>query len=237
LNSIDLGATRGDLAERMLPVTLDPIPETERLPESEIWPRWDQDHPRILGALLDVAVRVARVASQQSGPSKGALPRMADFALTLIAVDQVLGTTGLAHYLGKQTALAADSLTGDPFIVELAKRTGGIEGTAAEILAALRVEHPPRDWPRSARSVTQRLRRHSPAMRRADWRVDHDGAANHANVVRWTICPPERPEISRKQSSQSSQPASYARVARVENGQTPDVQAIAARIAADRRLP
>ena len=58
LNGIDLGATRGDLAERMLPITLERISESKRRSVDEIWARWKQQHARILGAILDLAVQV-----------------------------------------------------------------------------------------------------------------------------------------------------------------------------------
>jgi hypothetical protein len=197
LTSIDPGAIRGDLAERILPVKLDIIPDSERLLESEIWPAWKQAHPQILGGILDLAARVIAVLPSVQIGSK---PRMADFARIVGAVDQVLGTDGLTHYIGKQTSLATDSLDGDSFITELAK-INTFDGTASELLDKITPDKPPKGWPANARSVTQRLRRQAPVMRKAGWQVTDDGGRNHRNALCWRII---RPEMVRNSYSQDS---------------------------------
>lgn len=52
---------------------------------------WPAAHPRILGALLDLAVAVARTLPDIALATR---PRTADFARIVAAVDQVLGTNG-----------------------------------------------------------------------------------------------------------------------------------------------
>ena len=187
LNSIDLGAVRGDLAERMLPITLAPIKDHDRLLESELWPRWHEAHPRILAGILDLAAGVLKHCPLVKLTSK---PRMSDFAHILAAVDMVLGTSGLRHYLGKQSSLAADSLDGDLFIMKIAE-LGYFQGTAAELLRLSTPEKPPRYWPANPRAVTQRLRRQAPVMRKAGWGITDDGGANHRKIAIWSIQPPE----------------------------------------------
>ena len=49
---------------------------------------------------------------------------MADFARVLAAVDQVLGTEGLTRYSTRAGTLAADALTGDPFVMAMRRATG-----------------------------------------------------------------------------------------------------------------
>jgi hypothetical protein len=183
LTSIDPGAIRGDLAERILPVKLNIIPDSERLLEGEIWAAWQQAHPRILGGILHLAARVIAILPSVEIRSK---PRMADFARIVVAVDQVLGTDGINHYIGKQTSLATDSLDGDSFITELSK-LGTFEGTASELLDKIMPEKPPKGWPANARAVTQRLRRQAPTMRKAGWQITDDAGANHEKVLHWRI--------------------------------------------------
>jgi hypothetical protein len=179
----------------MLPVELHRIDDADRLDEDELWPAWRTAHPRILGALLDLAAGVARMLPSIRLASK---PRMADFARILAAVDQVIGSEGLKQYRSKQEAMARDSLTDDPFVAALAAQvTDTFTGTSAELLTALTPAddgwRPPRGWPVNAREVTQRLHRQAPVMRKAGWSVSDDGARNHTKVVRWTItCPPKR---------------------------------------------
>ena len=221
LNGIDIGSSRGDLAERMLPIDLDVIPEHKRMTEAEAWEHWEHEHPLILGALLR---ELASVASVIPSVRLGSKPRMADFARVLAAVDQVHGTNGLQRYLEKQNELSADSLAGDAFIVRLMER-GRIEGTASDLLESLTPERPPKGWPGSARAVTQRLRRHAPSLRRCGWHVADDGGRNHRNSLVWTLAPPIHPEIacnSYSQDSQDSQSASYASVASQEYGPSQD---------------
>lgn len=222
-NGIDLGAVRGDLAERMLPINLDLIPDDSRLCDTEIWPRWTDMQPRVLGAVLDLAASVARMIPSLRLDSK---PRMADFAKIVAAVDSVLGTSGLAAYLGKQGALAIDALSGDALFAAIAERyPRGFEGTAADLYAAVTPERPPRGWPADARAVTQRLKRLAPVMRKAGWRVSDDGGANHRNAIRWDLRPPTRPEIAcnpGSRCSQDSRCASDASVASTEYGPSQD---------------
>lgn len=186
ITGIDLGAINGDLSDRLLPIHLDLIASDHRLEEGELWPRWNDAHPRILGAILTMAASVARVLPSVRLDSK---PRMADFARIVAAVDKVLGTNGLARYLDKQGALATESLTGDAFAMALQEKLNtSFEGTSAELLALIPAqERTPRDWPTDARRVTQRLNRQAPVMRKAGWSIENDKGANKTHAVRWTI--------------------------------------------------
>jgi hypothetical protein len=207
-NGIDLGGLRGDLADRLVPIHLRRIPDTERLDEESLWPAWTDAHPRILGAVLDLAAAVTRTLPTITLDAR---PRMADFARIVAAVDTVLGTAGLAHYLAKQGALATDSLTDDHFAAAIRTTLrGAFTGTSAELLHLVTPPDPdwraPKTWPTTPRAVTTWLHRQAPVMRKAGWTVDDDNAANKANVVRWTINPPARE--SGNQASPGSPPSS-----------------------------
>ncbi|GGM34859.1 ATP-binding protein [Longimycelium tulufanense] len=213
LNGIDLGALRGDLADRMLPIELHRIDEQHRREEEEYWPEWTKVHPRILGALLDLAAAVMGVLPAIRLTRK---PRMADFARILAAVDQILGTRGMDRFTDKQKSMATDSLTGDPFITALRNAiTDTFTGTASEILALLTPEEEkgrvPKGWPTTPRQVTQRLKRQAPPMRKAGWDISDDGGANRDKVVRWTITPPTEARESRNQPPQDPQPPQHGR--------------------------
>ena len=192
LNGIDLGALHGDLADRLLPITLEPIGEHERRGETELSNAFKDAHPRLLGAILDVA---ARVLHQLPTVALASRPRMADFAHVVATLDAFLGTRALDRYLGAQGRIAADSLTGDPFMVRLLEAIHEpFEGTSAELLDELRPDTTqnriPSDWPRSARATTQLLRRQAPVLRKAGWTVIDDDGANKQGTIRWTIGPP-----------------------------------------------
>ena len=134
VTSIDLGAAKGDFGDRLLPINLDPISETQRLTDRALWPRWERTHPRVLGALLDVAASVARVLPTVALSTH---TRMADFMEVLAAVDQVTGSAGLERYRVKVYSLAAETLTADAFVSAVRKSLPTDEpweGTSAELL-------------------------------------------------------------------------------------------------------
>jgi len=150
---------------------------------------------------------------------------MADFARIVAAVDAVNGSNGLEHYLIKQTSLAADSLTGDAFILAVMELQQ-FEGTSAELLQRVIPDKPPRGWPRNPRAVTTRLRRHAPAMARTGWRVFSDDGQNHDKVIRWSIASPVITGISypqgpptRKASDDTDSRVGQARVSTGPAGQ------------------
>ncbi len=188
INGIDLGSLRGDLAERLLPIQMEVIPESKRLGEEEVQNCWQRSHAGILGAVLDLATEVLRLLPSVDLASK---PRMADFARVLAAVDIVMGTSGLKHYISKQRTAALDSLSSDPFLLALAEMRTNFTGTSAELLTALQPEKPPKDWPTNARAVTTVLKRNAPALRKAGWTVTEDGGRNQSHSLRWTLKPPE----------------------------------------------
>jgi hypothetical protein len=191
LNGIDVGAVAGDLGERLVPIHLDTIAEGNRMTETELWPRWDQDHPLILGALLDLAAGVLGALPSVHLDTK---PRMADYAVVLAAIDQITGSRGLDRYRDKQGQLAEDSLTADPFVGAL-HALGPVDGkSAGDLLADAAAAQDedwtaPRDWPRTGHKVTALLTRQAPVMRKAGWTVSNDYDARR-KVKLWTITPP-----------------------------------------------
>ncbi|MQA82927.1 MAG: ATP-binding protein [Streptosporangiales bacterium] len=193
VTGIDLGAVRGDLSDRLLPVNLHRIPDNRRRDESELWPRWAELQPVILGGLLDLAARVIGVLPSVRLDTK---PRMADYAGVLAAVDQVLGTAGLDQYVSHAGSLASDSLTADPFVMALHERLSApFKGTSAELLAFVTPPderwRPPKRWPSKPREVTMLMRRQVPVMRQAGWMAE-ELPPGHDNVVRWSIRRPEK---------------------------------------------
>jgi hypothetical protein len=229
VTGIDLGALNGDLADRLLSINLEIIPDRDRLEEDELWPAWAKAHPRILGAVLDLAAGVAGVLPSVRLGSK---PRMADYARVLAAVDRVLGTEGLARYVAKQRTLATDSLTGDPFITAIAETVvDTFTGTAAELLTLVTPTdekwRAPKGWPGTARAVTQRLRRQAPPMRKAGWVATGDDGANHDKTIRWTITPPREapnPDPQDPQDPQNGDHGGSAGHAGQESGPSQDAQ-------------
>ena len=166
LTSIDAGALRGDLGERLLLADLEPIPPAERQTEQELDALFADRRPRLLGALLDA---VAATLAKLPDVRPDGLPRMADFGRVLAAADAAGVTDGaLERFLGQQGRIAAEVVDADPFataLVEFVRQKGDWHGTATELLAALLPEHDklPHGWPKR-NGVTGRLKRLTPAL-------------------------------------------------------------------------
>lgn len=192
LNGIDHGALRGDLAERLLAISLERIEPTERKSDEVITDERELATPRVLGAVLDLLVQVLAVRPTiQLAKS----PRMADFAQILACVDQVIGTKSLERYLIQSEELSEDAVTSEPALAALilAVEEPG-RYTSAELLKIITPEEKPRDWP-TARKLTGLLKRHAPALRDLGWVVsDREPKKGHAVV--WHIVPPRQQDTS-----------------------------------------
>ena len=167
INGIDLGGLNGDFADRLLPVDLKRISESERRDEADLEAGWNKDRPEIVGGLLDLAARVHQMLPTITVDR---MPRMADFAKVLACIDQIHKTDGLTRYRERAAHLAADAVTSDAFIAWLITlQFSCVAQTGAEILASVRPDEKdwklPSGWPKQAREVTTRLTRHAPALR------------------------------------------------------------------------
>jgi hypothetical protein len=195
INGIDIAVTQPDLADRLLRVALPRIEGGERRAEKAITKEWVQKWPSILGGLLTLA---AAVHHRLPSVTVTELPRMADYANVLAAVDQINGTNGLARYREQSKRVITDTLD-NPFIGTLMDLRYTCEDKASkQILAELTPPDEkwkaPKGWPADARAVTGQLTRHAPALRAQGWTVDNDDAQNKACVIQWTLTPPPAPK-------------------------------------------
>jgi hypothetical protein len=98
---------------------------------------------------------------------------MAEFALILAAMDQILGTDGLTRFAERARTMAEDTLSSDPFIAAMDEAQTDFHGKAADLLIKITPDEqgwrPPRNWPKEPRAVTSLLRRNAPAMRKLGW--------------------------------------------------------------------
>lgn len=207
-SAIDVGAMQPDLADRALPVTLDLIPDEDRRDEESFWPDWHEQHPLILGAVLDLA---AKVLARLPDIKLERKPRMADYARILAAVDAELGTSALARYASQAADLAADGLSGVPFAVRIqAVVTTPHEAiTSAALLELVKPEDPdwkpPKEWPKDARAATGLMRRIAPAFRKTGWTIEDLGRSGHGKQVQWKISPPRPTKTSREDACERPQ--------------------------------
>ncbi len=190
LTTIDAGALSGDLADRLLPVELERIPPESRRTDDDIATHFREAHPRILGALLDLA---AKVLEALPGVELPGLPRMADAGRVFAALDAVLGTEAFATYLELGAQLASDVVDDDDVarvIRAYVGEHGALEGTAAECLEYLTPESAPKGWPASPRALAGRFRRIAPALREVGIAVSWDREA-HTGRRLYRVLPTE----------------------------------------------
>src|SRR5262249_18356652 len=113
LNGIEDIVARPDLADRALFLTLEPIPESRRRPEAELWTAFEVGRPYIVGALLDVVVEGLKRLPETRLEE---LPRMADFALWATACETAIWPAGTfwTAYSGNRDEAVADVIEADP---------------------------------------------------------------------------------------------------------------------------
>ncbi|WP_239148894.1 ATP-binding protein [Streptomyces sp. SID12501] len=174
MTTIDAGALAGDLAERLLMLDLQLIDAERRRSEEELDATFAAVRPSVLGALFDVLACVLAVLPSVRLES---MPRMADFARVLAAVDQTQGWNTLGDYLATSANVATDALEGDPFAVAIGRlvdQAGTWQGTAAQLLEALPLPggiRPP-NWPKDATRASGRVKRLAPLLRSTGITVD-----------------------------------------------------------------
>jgi hypothetical protein len=174
LTTIDAGALAGDLAERVLMLDLQLIDASRRRSEEELDAAFAAVRPSVLGSLFDV---LACVLAVLPAVRLETMPRMADFARVLAAVDETQGWHTLGDYLATSANVATDALEGDPFALalgHLVDQAGRWQGTAGQLLEALAVPglvRPP-GWPKDATRAGGRIKRLAPLLRSIGITVD-----------------------------------------------------------------
>jgi hypothetical protein len=168
LNGISQVAVRGDLLDRMITLRLAPIPENRRREEARVLGEFERKRPKLLGSLLDA---VSGALRRQSHVKVGHLPRMADFAIWVIACERELRFADgefLAAYRANRADASATTLEfsaiGLP-IIHLIDATGGAwQGSVKDLLTALNAkaddaEKRDPEWPKNPRALRSALNR------------------------------------------------------------------------------
>jgi hypothetical protein len=207
LTGIEDLAARPDALDRSIILTLEPIPDPERLSERRYWRRVEAVLPRVLGALLDGISGALRLLPAVEA-SLTSLPRMADFAVWMEAATRALGFQpgeALAAYLANRDAAArkvldASILTG-PLRTWLKGQKLPWEGTCETLLmqltriAADSAKH--RSWPETPRALSGALRRLTPTLRILGVVVELDHKVGRGNdrhrAVRISRATPDKP--------------------------------------------
>jgi len=174
LNGITVPVVRPDLNERLFPVQLKaPAPE-ERKTSVENKADFEGRRGAISGAIY-TAISMYLSNRDQVNPDR--LPRMADAVKCCIAIEPALTNEEggfLAAYETKRAAIHSDTVENDPValgVIELISSKGEFEGTATDLLSAIKEIHKDGPgWiagalPRQPNVLSARLKRLVPVLR------------------------------------------------------------------------
>ncbi len=175
LNGIDVGATRGDLIDRIVRIELPRIAESQRRLEADMREEYEKARPAILGGLFDLLSAVLRELPKTTVAEP---PRMADFARVLAAIDKVNGWRSLQNYLRNQRRAMGDAVHADHVAIAVAALLddrGTLELPAADLLQALDdrrgASRAPKGWPTTPQHFAARLRLAAPSLRSAGYDI------------------------------------------------------------------
>ena len=169
---------REDGLERIVHVAFDRIDTKDRLREGAIRSMFEKDQPEILGALFDDVAGVLKNFPAASEKMQSNLPRMADYATVLCALDIHLQSESdgrsdvfLTSYLNVLQDSMEERALDDPFtlsVIGVAQKK--FKGTYKQLLE--RLEHSPDRptdhkafWPSGPRQLGEAMRRHSESLR------------------------------------------------------------------------
>jgi Domain of unknown function (DUF3854) len=227
LNGIDLGAIPPDLADRE--VTVEPQPITKRRTERTVLGAKDDDekgildeftsaHPEILAALLDLLSSVLKYAPEVR---KADLPRMADFAVVLAALDKRHEAVhGKPHshplvrlYGDMAKKVVAESGRDDILASTILAFMDGKEewdGTSGPLYDALTAtlknpDRPPKSWPANSRSFGHLIDKINPPLRANGWEIVRGRHTVAGSAVRIQPYPQPGARLSKHQERQRNQ--------------------------------
>ncbi len=176
LNGIGDIATRSDLLDRTIIISLPAIPDDKRRTETDIWKEFELARPAILAVLLNAASMALRNVDKVKLDK---MPRMADFVKWVVAGIPALGVDQknfIDIYEWNIQSINQLALESAPIAREIMILVGRLpeggewKGTATELLEELgsQVEDSiqrRRDWPKSARALSGLLTRLTPNFR------------------------------------------------------------------------
>lgn len=168
LNGVNIVATKSDLLDRSITLELERIKKKDRLTEEEIWQKFEEDLPRILGAIFNALSAAIPLHGTKKLDEVG---RMADFTYWGYAIAEVMGITGdafLKAYLDNQRKANEEALSSNPtasaIIAMMRYKTSwssSVSGLLKELEQVAFEEHiniRQKIWPADASSLSKRLK-------------------------------------------------------------------------------
>ena len=188
LNGITSVIEREDLLDRAVLVSVPRLKDENRLDEDELWARFGEIHPQLLGGILDAVVaglqRIPTVKLERH-------PRMLAWAKWVVACEPGLGVENgvfLTAYTANRGVAVRDALEaspiGPPLVALLAER-GGVNCTMAVLLddingKATDAARKQKSWPGTPRGLRGALDRLAPVLRSTGYEIEFpDSTSSH----------------------------------------------------------
>lgn len=195
LNGIDAVATRQDLLDRAIVLTLPRIEPGARRDERTFWAEFEEARTLILGALLDGVAAADKDVDTVVLPDA---PRMADFTRWAVAASGGFGWTReefLTAYEENRAVALRTSLDGSPVVKAIRSALGinerCIEGTPTQVFEQLRAHAPQHDnrsrggFPTNPQSLGRHLRLLAGALRAEGIEVETGHLGSGTDKSRW----------------------------------------------------
>lgn len=178
LNGIVDFSNKGDLIDRSIFVTLEPISEEQRRTEGEIWSHFEAHRPVMTGALFSI---VSSILSELPQVQVKKLPRLADFAKWVTAAEKCLEWepgSFIEAFNKNRTEAVEDALEGSlvaQALLNLMQVGAERALSAQELLDELNRRRPDKEssmWPKSPRGLSNELRRLAPGLRQIGFVIE-----------------------------------------------------------------
>jgi len=207
-NGINLGATKPDLLDRGLIIELERIDESKQLKPEDLWKKFEEIRPQLLGYILDILVKVLEWKNNVNRPELvlDRLPRMAEFAEYGEIISRCMGNPGnlFIHAYRKNIQLQSreviDASPIAPAIIELMNRRNDDDwiGNATILLSeleynaeTLKIDTKGKYWPKSPNSLSRRLKEIKVNLKQYGIEIEysHDGKQRIITIRKVTLIP------------------------------------------------
>lgn len=184
LNGINNFITQADLLDRALILNVERIPEEKRLTELELWGKFEEEKPLILGAMFTVLSKAMRIFPKT--PTSG-LPRMADFGRWGCAIFSAIKNQPFSDFqkllLANKERQIEESIEADSVAKLIKYMTNSLvrwKGNAKDVelspylihqnsrLEEIHLLHRHPNWPKDSSQIGKRLRRAEGMLKEAN---------------------------------------------------------------------
>jgi len=201
INGISELLNRQDLTDRAVVITTTSISRKDRLPESVMREKWQQDRPLIIGALFTA---VSTALANANKIHLDGYPRMADFCHWVCCAEHALPwPTGkfMEAYEANRLEIVEEGLESDPVSVAVQALMAGKEkweGTPNNLLLNLTATAPEhikrlKDWPKQPNLMSGKLRRSATFLREKGLDVDWIKSGNRRIIISRIFSQPALP--------------------------------------------